>query len=354
MYGNISILDTLKNANQTVAAFGEEAAFEVLSEVLSAHNVLMNEMLDLFVEKTNERLFISGTVDTMEMRRVDESGAVDVQKVGDTQNLGLPLYLNQIAVGWTRKGFQQMSTARLAAQFVAANDADVRGIYRDVQLALFTPTNNLNYKDRLVDNVKLELRALLNGDGFEAPYGPGGVAFPSNHTHYTASATLTEAAALATINNVVEHGLSGEVLYFVSQADEATVRGFANFKPYVDNRINQPTTSEYATGRNLDMVNVTNRAIGILGAAEVWVKPWIRASYQAAVDLGGSSKPLGLRTRSGDFTTGPGALTIAADHEHYPLRAQWMEREYGLGVINRFKAAAHYSGGATYVVPIPV
>ncbi len=141
MYGNISVLDTLVNSNQTVVQNGEENAFEVLDEVLTAHNEVLEEMLGMLVTYTNERLFTYGSSDNMQMRRVDEFGAVDVQKVTGGQNLGLPLYLHQVSIGWTKKAMQNISTQRLAAQFVAANDADVLNINREVQRALFTPSN---------------------------------------------------------------------------------------------------------------------------------------------------------------------------------------------------------------------
>jgi hypothetical protein len=112
MYGNLSVLDTLRNSNQTVLQFGEDNAFEIINELLTLHNEGMEELLSTFVEVTNERMFSFGTSDEMEMRRVDEFGARDTQKVTGGQNLGLPLYLHQIAIGWTKKAFQNMSTGR--------------------------------------------------------------------------------------------------------------------------------------------------------------------------------------------------------------------------------------------------
>jgi hypothetical protein len=350
MYGNLSVLDTLRNSNQTVLQFGEDNAFEIINELLTLHNEGMEELLSTFVEVTNERMFSFGTSDEMEMRRVDEFGARDTQKVTGGQNLGLPLYLHQIAIGWTKKAFQNMSTARLAAQFTAANDADVRNINREIRRALFTPTNNLTYTDRLVDRVKLELRALLNADGQEPGLGPNGEVFDgSTHTHYTASAALDATALTGLINNVREHGGSGDLVVFISRANEATVRGLTGFQPYVDSRIVQGANATYAEG-DLDMVNIDNRAIGIFDAAEVWVKPWMFANYQVCMRIG-DEKPLALRVRNGTLSAGPGALTIDAEHDHYPLRAQFMEREFGIGVRRRDRAAVHYSNGVTYVAP---
>lgn len=350
MYGNIKVLDTLISSNQTVAQFGEQNAFDVINEVLQAHNELVQEMIGDFASITTERLFTYGTSDAMEMRRVDEFGAVDTQKVAGGQNLGLPLYLHQIAVGWTRKAMQQMTTERLAAQFVAANDADVLNLNRELRRALFNPINNLGYIDRLIDQVNLEIRALLNGDGQQPGVGLNGETFAGTHTHFTATASLTAAAMTGLVENVREHGVDGQLTLFIARADETAFRALPGFQPYVDARIVQPTTATFAQG-DLELIDIDNRAIGIFGPAEVWVKPWVPATYQVAIDLGASDRPLGLRVRDGNFAVGPGALSIAAEHDHFPLRAQFMEREFGLGVVNRDKAAVHFSGGATYTAP---
>lgn len=188
MQGNLTVLDSLISTNQTIAQFGEQNAFDIIAEALQMHNETMQELLGIFGEFTQERIFGYGGSSSMVMRRVDETGAVDVQKGAAGQTLSLPLYLYQIAIGWTRRGFEKMTTARLAAQFQLANDADINNANKEIRRALFNPTNNLNYIDRLTDNVKLELRALLNADGFEPPLDPNGNPINGNtHTHYMLS-----------------------------------------------------------------------------------------------------------------------------------------------------------------------
>lgn len=351
MYGNLTVLDRLANANTTVTDYGEQEAFDTLQEVLVAHNEALEEMLEPIAFVTTDRIFSYGTSSTMEMRRVDEFGAVDTQKSRNPgQNLGLPLYNHQLAIGWTRKALQNMATQTLAAQFVLANDADVANIHRELKRTLFSSTNNLTYVDRLVDGVTLEVRALLNADGQFPPLSPTGDSFPSTHTHYTATTSLTAAAMTGLVENVREHGVSGQLVLFINRADETAFRALSGFTPYVDSRIVQPSTATYAEG-SLDLIDIDNRAIGIFGPAEVWVKPWVPATYQVCLDMGGADKPLAIRVRNGGFSTGPGALTIAAEHDHFPLRAQWMEREFGMGIVNRERAAIHFSGGASYTVP---
>jgi hypothetical protein len=58
-------------------------------------------------------------------------------------------------------------------------------------------------------------------------------------------------------------------------------------------------------------------------------------------------KPLGMRTRDAV----QGNLHVAADMEIYPLRAQFMEREYGLAVIERANGACLDTAHSSYNAP---
>jgi hypothetical protein len=54
-----------------------------------------------------------------------------------------------------------------------------------------------------------------------------------------------------------------------------------------------------------------------------------------------------VRQAAGGF----GDLQIAAEDEQYPLRARFMEREFGIGVWNRTAAAVLYTANSTYSAP---
>jgi hypothetical protein len=94
------------------------------------------------------------------------------------------------------------------------------------------------------------------------------------------------------------------------------------------------------------MMNIYNRAIGVFDTAEIWVKPWVPSSYLFAFNPA-QRKPLARRTRD----AASGNLRIAAELETYPLHAQFMEREFGLGVQERTNGAWLYTGNATYAAP---
>lgn len=350
MYGTLGVLDTLAASQQTVAEFGEDKAFDAISQALALHNTVLADGLMDLVEYTDDNLRRYGSVAEMEMVEVDEWGAADTQKITAGANVGFPLRKRQIAIQWTRTFMMTTSGVELAAHYNAARLADIRAVQKDIKRALFTPTNNLTYVDRLVKNVTLPLRALLNADSEPIPYGPNGESFVSStHTHYLATATLIAANVSALIETVVEHGVSGNVRLYINRAQEAAIRGMANFTPYMDARIIPGSGTTVANG-DLNMGNFGNRAIGTFDAAEVWVKPWMLPSYMFAFDQRASGKPLVFRTRTGQ-ATGMGALAIAADHEHYPLRAVHMEREYGISVFTRTNGAVLYVGGGAYVTP---
>ncbi len=68
------------------------------------------------------------------------------------------------------------------------------------------------------------------------------------------------------------------------------------------------------------------------------------------IDTGSADKPLAVRTRTGTLT-GDGGFGLVGESEQYPLRAQNVGREYGVGVVGRHKAAVGKSDNATYSAP---
>ena len=115
--------------------------------------------------------------------------------------------------------------------------------------------------------------------------------------------------------------------------------------PTPDPRITYRVTD--TPGVTLDISRTDNRAIGVIGSAELWVKPWIPANYALAWDANGP-KPLAFRQRA---QTGLQGLRIAATNSNYPLTAQYMEAEFGMGVWTRTNGAVLYFGGTSYTDP---
>lgn len=349
-FGTLQTLDTLASlraATGTVAQIGEDVAFESIDLALQTHNMLLQEAMTDFVEMTTDRLRRYGGPDQMQMEELDEYGTPGAQKIAAGATLGFPLKFYGGGLQWTRLYFQNAQARELAAQVTAMMDADIKNVHKQLKYALMYPTNT-TFEDRRVDHVQLPLKALVNADGAPIPIAPDGTTFNAGtHTHYLGTSSFAASDLTSLINTVVEHFLTGKVLVLINQASEASVRGLTGFYPFYDMRLTPATTTINATSANLDPTNLTNRAIGIFGAAEIWVKPWIPQNYMIALQVDVPQKALAMRTRN----AGGGQLELQFDSEIYPLRSRAYGREFGFGVWNRVAAAVLYLSNATYAAP---
>ena len=352
-YGTLTTLDTLRaSGTQTIVEFGEDKAFAAIAMSLAAHNSILDDFQSGLVETSTDRLRRYGGPASMYMDVVDQLGRADVQKIAAGVNIGFPMRKYQVALQWTRDYMEVATPQELAGQFTAAQDADILALTRELKKAIYTATNS-TFTDVNVDNVTLPVKAFVNADGAAIPPGPNGEVFdPATHTHYFARVAALAASDInALVTAVGEHYANGRVVVYINRADEAAVRAFTTqFTPYVDARLIPAVTTVRAQGV-LDQSNLYNRAIGIwdggTGAAEVWVKPWTISGYMFAYTLGAPT-PLVKRIRNAQR----GALRLVADYDNYPLRAQTMEREFGVGVWNRANGAVLYvTAATTYVSP---
>ena len=349
-YGTLSVLDDLATVNETIAGFGEAELANRFQQALDVHNAAFADMAGDLLTVTDRYLLPYAGTDTAIIDELDEWGAADASKPATAGNVGLPLRIYGGTLQWTRTYMETYSVARAADKLDAFAAEDLRVFQRNIKRALFKSTNTTSYLDRLQSGLTYPLKALLNGDGQAIPLGPTGQTFDgATHTHYLANAGLTAGALNATIDTVVEHGVDGEIRLYIAKANESTVRGLTGFTAYMDARITVAAGTQIGS-QALDTVNVNDRAIGVFGGAEVWVKPWVPADYHVVLDIGSGVKPLAARTRTGSFT-GTGAFRILSEHEHFPIRAQNIGREYGVGVLGRHKAAVGYTGGGTYTIP---
>jgi hypothetical protein len=351
-FGTLQIFDTIEArrvaANNYINQFDEQTLYRQIQAFLEVHNRLMDEMTSDIVEPTSERFLTWGNVAQTSMQDGDEFSRPDVQKMSvSPTTMGFPLYIKQAAYGVTRLFMETKTLGDLEQVVLAATDADVRERLKMIRRSLFNPTNNLTYKDRFEDNATLPLRALLNADSAYIPPDMWGNTFDgSTHTHYSGTSSFTAANLTALITNVLEHYNDGTIMVDINRAQETTIRGFTGFYPYYDARITPSVNQDVAQGRALDQFNVYNRPIGIFGASEIWVKPWVPANYVFAYNTA-APKPLRMRTRNPQR----GNLHIAAELEIYPLRATYMEREFGISVFERTNGAVLKTDNATYSAP---
>ena len=346
--GTHSIQDLLAATFANIVDFGYQGIVDILNADIAAHNVIVSQIVGDLCEVSTDRQRIYGTSATGAMIEVDEFGRAPTQKPQVGATCAFPLRNFQYAIGWTDKWLQTKTPADLAKAVLAAEKAHLRAIRRQIQFALYNPTNYV-YLDHLVDNVALNVRALVNADGLNIPDGPNGEQFNGAvHTHYDALAGgITAVAAQALIDDVVEHGFGSDVRVAINRANEAAWRALAGFTPYQDPKV--LVGSATAEGvKKLDVTRLDNRAIGVFGGAEVWVKPWALDHYPVAYDAGNSNKPLVFRQRSATSVQG---LRLAAQNSAYPLHAQFMEAEFGIAPWTRTAAATVFDNGAAYIMP---
>lgn len=349
-YGTIDTLDTLAANLLPVAQIGEDRVWETIEAALAAHNAILREQLEQFVDFTTDQLLAYGGLEGMEMQELDQYGIPDAQSVITGDTMGFPLRLRGNALQWTRAAIQIMTGQEMARQVTALESADRRKISYDFKRALFIPTN-YTFKDRLMNGVALPVKALVNADGAPIPLGPEGEEFDgATHNHYLASAVLDNAAVDNAVQTVTQHYGEGTVYIYINQGNEVAFTALTNFTEYPLLNIVAPITEERATGGVRTPFRMNNRAIGIYktGSAEVWVKPWIPLGY-IFVWVDGAPKPLVYRTRPN--VPGAGELQLVIENDDYPLRARAYTREYGIAVRNRTNGAVLYIGGGTYVTP---
>lgn len=350
--GTYTVADLTSITTQTAVDFGLDQINRALTADLAAYNMVFDDMVSELAEMSTDRERIYGASADGEMLESDEYDRGVAVKAGAGSNVGFPLKKFVKDVGWTRDYFLQSTPAQIANAVLAIQSMHTRAARRELQKALFL-SSNYTTRDRFqAPQIDLAVKRLVNADSASIPNGPNGETFnAATHTHYDyLDGTAPTAAALtALIEDVVEHGHGSQVRLNINRSAETAVRALTGFKGYEDPRyilgtqINQP-------GQRLDISRIDNRAIGLFGAAEVWVRSWVPSGYALVYDAGTPLKPLIYRQHPVSSIRG---LRIVASIEDYPLYAEVMDSYFGFGVWNRTNGAVLYyaSGANAYVDP---
>jgi len=341
--------DMLKQQFVSPVALGLDTIQASLEADLAIHNRIMNDVMTIYGSTTADRRRRYGVAAQLEFLKADEFTRSHTQKVLTGSEVNFPMDGFQASIGWTAMFFKNKSVADLAQTQVAAKIGHALAVRRELQRAVFGATN-YSVSDYRVDNVTLNIKRFVNADGAPIPLGPNGEIFnAATHTHYLFSNGLTNVAAHALVDTVVEHHQEGQPVIFINSADEAAWRLLADFKPFVDSRLTLPIGTSTPTTR-LDPFRTNDRQIGIFGAAIVWVKPWAISNYATCMDIAAAGKPLAIRTRSG----GPIVLENIATNVLFPLQSDFMESEFGVGVWTRTNGAClnHTAGAVAWVDPV--
>lgn len=341
--GTMQLSDLLSVRHLSVLDFGLDRTMEIVQADLAAHNAIMQEMVGTFCEVTTDLQRIYGMNADTAMQEVDQYGVAPTEKVGEGYIVGFPLKSFQRNVGFTADFLRRATPADIATQITAIQKAHVLKLVADVKKAVHSATNftHYDYVAEKSNNIPLYVKRFVNGDGAAIPNGPNGEQFDgSTHSHYLFLATGANAAALEAkvielINHVVEHGHGNSVKLVINYANEAAVRACPSFVAYMDPRLTLGTEKDKARTR-LDITRIDNRAIGLLGAAEVWVKPYAVPNYLFCSDFGAERKGLVYRQPVIEAERG---LQLVAENVSYPLQAQIMQARHGIGAWERTNGA---------------
>jgi hypothetical protein len=333
-----------------LANFGTQNLAEIqrlLNEELAAHNANMNMMIEDLASVSTDRFRTYGSTQGGSMVMTDEYGRAPTQKEQPGENVYFPLHRFQYAIGWTDVWFDIHQPADMAVAVAAAEAAHAQRVAWDIKNALFQ-SGNYTVRDYLTDNASLAVKRLINADSSTIPVSPSGGTFDgTTHTHYVGEASYTAAFLQVEIDNVAEHGHTADLRVYINKAQETTTRGFTGFVAYVESRVANMTAGLVAApgAMALDIsAPVDNRAIGVFGGAEVWIKPWVPANYVFIFDAGGP-KPLVFRQREQGALQG---LRLKATNRAFPLEAEYFVAEYGIGAYNRTNGSVLYIANATY------
>lgn len=339
---------------QSVLSYGLDNLAVALQRDMDIHNAMVQDMIGTLAFPTTERGMVYGVGVNGEMIERDEYTRAPTQRAQVGAAVDFPLRSFQRAIGWTADFFRRATVADMAEAQVAQQRAHLNALHRGVARALFRATNYTAY-DYTRDNYELKVKALLNGDGAPIPGGPTGESFdPATHSHYLGiaanpNAEQLDAALHALLTHVIEHGHGEGLKLIISRTNEQQVRATPSFYAYTDPRVAIAITDTAARG-TLDITRVDNRAIGIFGPAEVWVRSWAVTNYFLATAVAGppTDRPLAFRQHPEPEMQG---LRLRAQNLAFPLYAEYVEADFGFGAYNRTNGAVLHVGNTTYQEP---
>lgn len=355
--GTYDLQDLLMLDGMTVNTFGLDRANAIIQADIARHNAIMADMIATIASNTTERLFPwGGTGSGGELEEVDEYARVAAQK--STQavgTLGAPLRLFQRSVGWTQRYLKVRTPADLARQTQMIQSAHITTMQKHLQRVLYRK-GNYTFRDYLIDQVDLPVKAFLNADSMSIPEGANGQTFnAATHTHYHAYNGFHATPLAAMEDNIIEHGKGRGLRLYINYADETAMRAVTGFVPFADPRYQQYAAGAVAAQNDPYFTeappNPYSRDIGFFRNTIVSIRPWTIAGYAVLGAFDESEKPIVLRERA----PGSSGLSVVAENDAYPLLAQFMEAEFGLAVKNRdMVAVADFTNAtpATYVDPL--
>lgn len=348
--GTYDISALLEVRNTSAAAFGMDTIAAVLNAELEAHNQNVAAIMSDLVEGTKDVQNIYGSSTDGAMVEVDEYGLGPTQAPRVGSQVAFPMRKFQFNTGWTNDFFRRATPSDFAQSAIDAQAAHLKKIRQIVAQAVFG-SSNYTWVDKFGKGISLGVKRFVNADSAAIPDGPNGETFDgSTHTHYDATASLTNANLLASLQDVVEHGHGTGLRIAINRTNLAAVAALSDFTKLLDLENLVATTASTTARAALDTTRLDNLMVGIFNGAQVWVRPWVPANYAFVYSAGDARKPVRVRVPDWQGVLAP-QLSLAATYNQHPLTAQAYESYFGAGVWTRTNGAVLYFGGASYTDP---
>lgn len=334
----------------SVNDFGFENIREILNQELMLHNMEMLDVVSEFGEVTTEKQGINGSSTDVKAQEVGTMGRGATQEEEPGSTVGFPLKKYQWPTSWTKAWLSRHTAADMAVKQQSIQTSHRRQLVNEVKRAMFE-SSNYSFIDIHTNRTQIDVKRLYNADGTRIPNSPqsGDTIDGSTHTHYLANATLTTTVADQLLQTVREHGVENSMSIAINVADEQSWRGLTGFVPlqHPDLEVFRNNTAPDVPFQRLDPSVFTNRIIGRYSDALVWLKSWGIPNYALAWDSA-QGKTCGFRQ---DTATTLQGLQFQEEVAFHPLRIEFQEALFGVGVWNRGSAAVLYHAGGAYVDP---
>jgi hypothetical protein len=346
--GTYSLQDLTNITNQSVIEFGLDNALPAIQSYLNVRNEITNRQLQELTTPVTDAERAWGGAGAGRFQRVDDFGRGATQKTGEPGRVAFPLEKFVFPVGFTRDFLYQATPAKLA-EITTNVEAQYRTLLQNlIAYAVFYPTNT-TFKDQFDTQMSLGVKAFLNADGASIPPGQSGQSFTgASHTHYTAVATLSDAAARALIANVIEHGHSAGIRVYINATDYATWAALDGFVPMMPGNVIVASTTERLMGA-LDLTNTENRQVGAYDGYPVHTRSWVPAGYAFAFAADDARKPLARRQKKQAMLRG---LRLESSEKAHPLYVDSYECYEGFAPFERTNGAVlQWGDDTTYDTP---
>lgn len=339
LYGLLQMPDL---ADQRVTEVGVDTVVTAIDRSVQEHNRQMDALLDFFVRRTTDFKTRFWSPVTARLQPLDNSGRALPIKPAGKYDVGLPLQMGGTAWGHDYVTGQYMTVAEVARITAGMLDADMRWL-RDHLLAALFVDGSWTFVDD--SHGSLTVYGLASGDTVTYSILSGADS-EATDDHVLGTAALTASTFSSIYTELMEHPENGgDVVVFISSADQSTVEGLSTFIAADDPDIRPAVTSPVLAG-------TLGRSVpgDVIGKIEkCWIVVWrsLPSNYLVAVTTEGE-KPLAMREDAIASLRGFKQVAVREDHP-------WYERQYlrraGFGAWNRTGALVYRTNNGTYAVP---